>query len=147
MTLEQFTISRRDELVAFFRARFGKPWRRLVANQAGMHPRFHDRWKGVPPLSLYRQIHKLETWARTIGFVSATDSEVQRNLKLNQEFKDAATREVAETKRIRAELAEEERQSGQMREQITAAMQRVREENIRQAAAESAGKGSQGPML
>ena len=71
----------------------------------------------------------------------------RRRLKIHQEFKDAAAREIAETKRIRAERAEDERHSRQMGERITEAMQRNREERMRQAAAERAGNGSQSSML
>jgi hypothetical protein len=138
MTLQDFTILRRDELVAFFRERFGKPWCKIVSIQAGMHPRWYDRWKGVSPLSLYRQINKLDTWARSIGFKPASDAEVERALQAHKDFKEAATRAIEETKRTKAAEAEKERESRQMLAQIAAAMQRIRDENIQQAAAEKA---------
>jgi hypothetical protein len=60
MTLTEFTGTRRDELLAFFKARFGKHWRQAVTSQAREHPRLFDRWPSAPPGSLYRSIHRLE---------------------------------------------------------------------------------------
>ncbi|HWX22697.1 MAG TPA: hypothetical protein VN578_22565 [Candidatus Binatia bacterium] len=108
MTLEQFIILRRNELVAFFKARFGRHWRQIVPRQANLNPRCFQRWKTVPPLSLCRRIHKLETWARSIGFQSATDEQVQQALREHRKFKEAAAREVekAQTKRNEASPAD-----------------------------------------
>ena len=50
MTLEQFTILRKEELVVFFKARFGKHWRQIVARQTNLHPRAFQRWKGAHAL-------------------------------------------------------------------------------------------------
>jgi hypothetical protein len=94
MTLEQFTTFRREELVAWFKARFGRRWRQAVSRQSGEHPRAFDRWPSAPPGSLYRQIDRLDRWARSIGFQSATDDRVQERLRAYEAFKKAAAQEV-----------------------------------------------------
>lgn len=107
MTLEEFTILRRDELVAFFKARFGYYWRRIVTRQAGLHPRSFQRFKSEPPLSLYRLINRLEKWARSIGFTSPVDEKVAARLIAHREFREAAQAEI-DAVRKRKELAREE---------------------------------------
>jgi hypothetical protein len=128
MTLEAFTILRKGELVAFFKALYGRRWRCIVARQVDMHPRAFERWRAAPPVSLYRQIHKLEVWARSIGFKSATDSEVQAALREDQQFKETAACEVAEalSKRNKASDAGEDSGSHQLARQIREAMKQVR---------------------
>jgi hypothetical protein len=129
MTLEKFTIMRRDELLTFFKERFGKHWRQIVARQTHMHPRSFQRWKDAPPLSLYRQIHKLETWARTIGFQAATDAEVQEALREHANFKQAAAQEVesANGKRCQPSPAGESLESHQIGVKIAEGMRRLRD--------------------
>ncbi len=128
MTLEQFTILRRDELLTFFKARFGRRWRQTVERQADLHPRAFQRWTGAKPMSLYRQIHRLETWARSIGFVSATDAEVQARIEAQQRFKEAAEQEVAkaqaETERKKAEDATKDARWHQLQEAIVESLER-----------------------
>jgi hypothetical protein len=94
MKLEEFTILRRDELVEWFKARFGRHWRQIVTRQSGEHPRAFDRWRSTPPGSLYRQIDRLDRWARSIGFQSPTDDRVQERLLAYQAFKKAAEQQI-----------------------------------------------------
>ncbi len=105
MTLEEFTNLRRDELVAFFKARFGRHWRQIVVRQAGEHRRAFDRWRSAPAGSLYRQIYRLDKWARSIGFESALDERVQARLREYQAFQKAAARAVADEQAKRSERA------------------------------------------
>ena len=128
MTLGDFTILRRDELLAFFRARYGRRWRKIVARQANMHPRCFERWKGVPPLSIFRQILKLETWARSVGFNSATDAEVQAALREHKEFVKAAAQEVetAQSKRNDCLAGADDLEQHHIGLEIAAAMRRRR---------------------
>jgi hypothetical protein len=129
MTLEEFTILRRDELVAWFKARFGKHWRQIVTLQAREHPRLFDRWPSAPPGSLYRQIDRLDKWARSIGFQSPTDDRVQERLRVNQAFKKAAAHEVEteQWKRNERSSAEEALDSHQITVRIAEALRRLRE--------------------
>ena len=129
MTLEEFTILRRDELVAFFMARFGKQWRRAVTRQTGMNPRAFDRWWRVPPLSLYRQINRMDKWARTMGFESPTDDQVQQRLQEYKSFQKAAARAVkdAQQKRIEREAPAQKLDGHELAARIAAGMQRLRE--------------------
>jgi hypothetical protein len=127
VTLEQFTNFRRDELIAFFRVRFGRSWRQVVARQTNMHPRSFQRWNGAPPTSLYRQIHKLERWARSIGFQASTDAEVQAAIQAHERFKAEAAEaiESAKSKRNLASSTEQDPDSHQMAAQIAEAMRRM----------------------
>jgi hypothetical protein len=129
MTLEEFTHTRRDELVAFFKARFGKHWRQAVTRQAREHPRLFDRWPSAPPRSLYRPIYRLEKWARTIGFESALDDRVQERLRAYQAFKKAASQEVETVQRKRNERsrADEDLHSREMKVKMAEALRRMRE--------------------
>src|SRR5262249_49873071 len=101
MTLEQFTTRRKEELIAFFEARFGTHWRQIVAIQTKTHPRTFQRWKGRTAVSLYRQIQELEAWARSIGFQSAVDETVQAALKRYDEFAQRAAHEVERRTTVR----------------------------------------------
>jgi hypothetical protein len=141
MTLEEFTSLRQEELVAFFKARFGKHWRRVVATQAHMHPRWFERWKGLAPLSMYRQIHKLDVWARSIGFESATGAKVHASLRADREFKEAATQAIEECKRNQAELA---REDSQLRQRASEIQEAIREAMERRAKASPAGAAASG---
>jgi len=128
MTLEEFTIRRKEELVAFLKARFGRRWRCIAARQVNMHPRAIERWKAARPISLYRQIHKLETWARSLGFQSATDSEVHAALRADQQFKENAAQEIQKARSLsentRSE-ASEAFDSHQLEAKIAEAMNRL----------------------
>jgi hypothetical protein len=128
MTLGDFTILRRDELLAFFRARYGRPWRKIVARQANMHPRCFERWKGVPPLSIFRQILRLEAWARSVGFSSATDVEVQAALREHKQFVEAAEQEVvtAQSKRNYRLSGAEDLEQHRIKLEMEAAIRRMR---------------------
>jgi hypothetical protein len=139
MTLEAFTILRKDELVAFFKALYGRRWRCIVARQVDMHPRAFERWRAAQPVSLYRQIHKLEVWARSIGFRSATDSEIQAALREDQQFKATAAQEVekALSKRNKPPEAGEDSESHQLAQQIREAMKQVRAKAMVDAAPSS----------
>jgi hypothetical protein len=99
-----------------------------------MHPRTFDYWHKQTPLSLYRQIHKLEAWARTIGFESATDIRVQKSLREFERWKKAAARAIEETKQKEAERTREEQEMRENGERIA--------EEIRKAMSE-VGKGAQ----
>lgn len=129
MTLEEFTILRRDELVAWFKARFGKHWRQIVTLQAREHPRLFDRWPSAPPGSLYRQIDRLDKWARSIGFQSPTDDRVQERLRVYQAFKKAAAYqiEIEQEKRHERFRADEDLDLRQIGIKISEALRRMRE--------------------
>src|SRR5687768_16539571 len=101
MTLEEFTTLRRDELIRFFEARFGRRWRQIVAHQAGLHPRTFQYWKYSRASSLYRRLIKLERWARSVGFESGTDEKVHDRILALQKLKQAAKQEIekAQSKR------------------------------------------------
>src|SRR5260370_42408320 len=96
MTLETFTVRRRDELLEFFQVRFGPQWRQIVARQAGLHPRTFQYWKYAHATSLYRQLLKLEGWARSVGFQSPLDQEFQTRLETHQKFQEAAKEAIEE---------------------------------------------------
>lgn len=127
MTLEEFTSLRRDELVAWFKARFGRHWRQIVARQSGEHPRAFDRWRSAPPGSLYRQIDRLDQWARSIGFRSATDDRVQERLRAYQVFKKAAAQEVEieQQKRNERSSADQDLDRHQIAAKIAEALRRM----------------------
>ncbi len=96
MTLEQFVILRRDELIEFFKVRYGFYWRRRVARHAQIHPRSFERFLTAPPLSLYRVLTRLEKWARSIGFTSKLDQEVQEAIRAHDAFTQEAANEIAQ---------------------------------------------------
>ena len=127
MTLEEFTILRRDELVAFFKARFGRHWRQVVTRQAREHPRLFDRWPSAPPGSLYRQIDRLDRWARSVGFESPTDDRVQERLREYRAFENAAAHqvEIEQQKRNERPSADRGLDGHQMRAKITEALRRA----------------------
>lgn len=129
MTLEEFTYTRRDELVAFFKTRFGKHWRQIVARQAREHPRLFDRWPSAPPGALHRSIHRLEKWARTIGFESALDGRVEERLLAYQAFKKASSQEVetAKSKRKERSCDAENQDFHEIEVKLAEALRRVRE--------------------
>ncbi len=138
MTLEEFTLLRRDELIAFFKARFGRRWRAMVTRQAGEHPRAFDRWRTrMPPFSLYRLINRLDKWARTIGFESATDDRVEARLRAYQAFQKAAAQQVESEQQKRNERysACEGLDGDEIRARMAAAFRRMRE-----ASPENAGR-------
>ena len=124
MTLRDFTVARKEELIAFFKARFGPRWRRIVARQADMHPASFHRWKAAPPVSLYRQIDKLERWARSIGFQSAMDEDLRAAIGEHQRFREAAAEEVDKAlgKRNNRSSGDEDTKSRQLRAAISEAM-------------------------
>jgi len=109
MTLEEMTILRRDELLTFFKARYGSRWRQVVTNQVGLHPRSFQYWKYAKATSLYGQLIKLERWARTVGFQSALDETFQDRQGAHAAFKNDAAKAVseAESKRKQAPLDDE----------------------------------------
>lgn len=127
MTLQQFTILRRDELLSFFKARYGRSWQRLVTRQTNMNPRSFHRWKSAAPLSICRQIQKVEAFARTIGFESATDAEVQARLLQYEQFKQAAAEAIERGKQKEIERALEEEQSREIKRCIDEGFRRARE--------------------
>lgn len=122
MTLDEFIALRRDELVTFFRERFGKSWRQIVARQSNLHPRFFWRWKAAQPVVLCKRILILEKFARSIGFRAATDEKVESKLREHRTFKEAAEREVAEAqeKRNQASPATQERDRHYLDQRIAA---------------------------
>lgn len=126
MTLEDFIILRRDELVAFFTARYGRYWRRPVARQTGEHPGTFYHWGTAPPRSLYRQIYRLEKWARTVGFTSPTDDQLQEKLRAYREFKQRAAEEI-QKKRAERSSAGEEPNLQQMALKMAEGFRRMRE--------------------
>ena len=130
MTLEEFTILRRDELVDFFRERFGKSWRQIVARQNELHPCSLWRWKAAQPAVMCRRILKLERWARSIGFRASTDERVESKLQEQRAFKEAASQEVqrAQEKRKQASLASREPDRLDLNRQIGDALRRMRAE-------------------
>jgi hypothetical protein len=78
-------------------------------------------------MSLYRQIHKLETWARSIGFQASSDTELQAAIQAHERFK-AETAEAIETiksKRNSPARIEQDPDWRQMAVQIAEAMSRV----------------------
>ena len=138
MTLDQFTTFRKKELLAFFKARYGRPWRRIVTQQSGLNPRTFDYWNRRAPLSLYRQVSKLETWARTVGFESPTDVAVQVALLRSERFKKTAAEEVALAKRKQAARAREAQKSHEMEQKIREAMSRAFATHVQSAPASPA---------
>ena len=127
MTLEEFTNLRRDELVEWFKARFGRHWRQAVSRQSGEHPRAFDRWPSAPPGSLYRQIDRLDRWARSIGFESVLDERVQERLRAYQVLKKAAAQEIEneQLKRIERSSAERDLDRHQIDAKIAEALRQM----------------------
>ena len=84
MTFLEFVCMRKRELARFCRARFGRRWRQTVTHQLGIHPRTFERWnhgEAVP-----RHLGRVETWARSIGFTSPADAEIQAALRDHDRF-------------------------------------------------------------
>jgi hypothetical protein len=130
MTLQDFTTRRRDELSEFFKARFGCHWRQIVARQVGLHPRTFQYWKYARATSLYRQLLKLEEWARSVGFQSPLDQEFQTRLEEHQKFQKAAQEAIQEheSKRNQSESWTFGPDSHELSRKLWEAMQRCREE-------------------
>jgi hypothetical protein len=108
MTIEEFAIQRYQELLAFFEARFGRrQWRQIVSQQVGLNPRTFQRWRTGRMVRRWRKLERLETWARSVGFSSAVDAEVQDSIRRLEEFQEAAAAQRDEEERKRKEAPPE----------------------------------------
>jgi uncharacterized membrane protein len=92
------------------------------------HPLFLVPWPGPTPREQQFARHRLDKWARSIGFQSPTDDRVQERLREYQAFKKAAAHqiEIEQEKRHERSRADEHLDLRQIDVKISEALRRMR---------------------